>query len=129
MMRRILVIDDDSGICAFICECLKSIGEYDVMVANTGKEGFRIAKSEEPDLILLDILLPDINGLDLLKKLSRNKKTCYIPVIMITGVSSKEAKEDACREFSDGYIVKPFDPNTLEAAVARTLKYHKGKQV
>ena len=123
-MFKILVIDDDQGTCSFVRDSLEATGKYEVTEAYTGKEGLRAAKTDEPDLILLDILLPDISGLEVLKKFHESKSTCFIPVVIISGVRSKEAKEDACHEFADGYIVKPFDPETLEAAIARTLKYH-----
>ncbi|MFC1497898.1 two-component system response regulator [Verrucomicrobiota bacterium] len=122
MRKKILAIDDDPMIRSFVQQSLESTKEYKVWVAADGKEGLRAAESIGPDLILLDVMMPDIDGFSVLRKLSRNKKTRYIPVIMLTGVNTQDAKDKASYAYADGYIVKPVEADKLNVAVSRTLK-------
>ncbi|BAY28270.1 two-component response regulator [Nostoc carneum NIES-2107] len=119
--KRILVIDDERNLCTVIKACLENIGRWQVLVAQSGTEGFAVAKSEHPDAILLDVLMPDINGMALFQRLQENLTTNNIPVILLT------AKVQAVdlNEFSQlaiaGVISKPFDPLRLSELVANTL--------
>ncbi len=122
-MHKILTIDDNPNVQSLVRRMLESTGKYEVCMARNGREGIRAAKSMEPDLILLDIMMPDIDGFNVLKKLSKNKMTRYIPVVMLTGVDTQDAIEEASREYVDGYILKPVNADKLDEAISRALKY------
>lgn len=106
-----LIIDDDRD----ICQLLKAefTSNYKVCIAHNGKDG--IAKAEEfmPDIIISDIMMPEINGYELCKVLKTNLSTSHIPIILLTGKSTGDAELEAYSTGADAYISKPFDMNTL----------------
>ncbi|MDZ7961051.1 MAG: response regulator [Aulosira sp. DedQUE10] len=119
--KRILVIDDEKNLCTVIKACLENIGRWQVLVAQSGTEGLAVAKSEHPDAILLDVIMPDMDGMSIFHSLQDNLTTHEIPVILLT---AKVLKVDL-NEFSQlaiaGVISKPFDPLRLSEIVAKTL--------
>ena len=120
-MRKILVIDDDERIGATIQICLETHEGYKVITAPDGKAGIKAAGKEHPDLILLDIDMPKMNGLDVLKHLGAKPSTRYIPVIMLTGVDTPEAKDEANYEYAEQYIEKPCDMSLLHSKIEGIL--------
>jgi CheY-like chemotaxis protein len=102
--NNILLVDDNPGITALM---LKSRG-YSVSIASDGLEGIEKAKSEHPDLILLDIMMPGIDGYEVCTKLKIDADTKHIPVIMLTAKEDPEAISKSHARGADGYIVKPF---------------------
>ncbi len=109
---RILVIDDESEITEIVETFLKDAG-YQVMIENSSVMGIERAKSFKPDLILLDIMMPFMDGYEVCDELKKNKETENIPVIFLTG---KDAKSDEGRSFKVGgdmYIKKPFSCDRL----------------
>lgn len=119
--KRILVIDDEKNLCTVIKACLENIGRWQVLVAQSGTEGLAVAKSEHPDAILLDVMMPDINGMLLFQRLQENLTTNNIPVILLTAkVQTVDFKEFSQLSIA-GVISKPFDPLRLSELVANTL--------
>ncbi|BAZ01823.1 two-component response regulator [Tolypothrix tenuis PCC 7101] len=119
--KRILVIDDEKNLCTVIKACLENIGRWQVLVAQSGTEGLAVAKSEHPDAILLDVMMPDINGMLLFQRLQENLTTNNIPVILLTAkVQTVDLKEFSQLSIA-GVISKPFDPLRLSELVANTL--------
>jgi two-component system alkaline phosphatase synthesis response regulator PhoP len=109
---RILVIDDESEITEIVETFLKDAG-YQVMIENSSVMGIERAKNFKPDLILLDIMMPFMDGYEVCDELKKNKETENIPVIFLTG---KDAKSDEGRSFrvgGDMYIKKPFSCDRL----------------
>lgn len=119
-MKKILVIDDEEVIRTTIASVLASDGRYSVITAADGKEGLKAAQGR-PDLILLDIEMPKMTGLEVLKNLKARKKTREIPVIMLTGVDTQEAISRAMEDQADQYLQKPFKPSTILEAIDRAL--------
>jgi DNA-binding response OmpR family regulator len=119
--KKILVIDDDENLCSAVKRGLEFFGKYHVSVAGGGKAGLKASRKLIPDLILLDILMPDLDGLSVLKKLRQGGKTRFIPVVMLTAVRDQEAKEKASYQYAEQYVTKPFEINKLESVIARTL--------
>lgn len=109
MKPTILIIDDEVKFAESLDKLLSS--DYNVLCADNGRKGLKVLKKEEIDLVLLDYMLPDINGIKVLKEI-RNKHP-DIPVIMITGHGSKNLVLEAWEEKADCYIDKPFDIGTL----------------
>lgn len=122
-MIKILVIDDEESICWITKKMLEDLGKYRVSFATSGKSGLKAAKSESPDLILLDIEMDDMSGLDLLKVLRKKRKTKDIPVIMVTGVDAPEAMEEASYDYAEQYLLKPIKVEELDEAIERALSY------
>lgn len=120
-MKRVLIIDDEIGFRFFVKKNLELRGDYEVIVAAEGKEGIRLAEEQKPMLILLDIIMPEMDGLEVLKRLKENEKTKSIPVIMLTARGDDEARIKALNLGNDGYIVKPFEISELENKIEALL--------
>ena len=119
---KILIIDDEKDLCFFIKENLKLMGNYDVIIANDGKRGLFAAALHKPALILLDIMMPGLNGFQVLQKLKANARTLSIPVIMITAKNDEEFKLKAAGLYNHDYIVKPFEMGVLKSKIDAVLK-------
>ncbi|MEG4023316.1 MULTISPECIES: response regulator [unclassified Microcoleus] len=119
--KRILVIDDEKNLSSVIQACLEHLGGWTVLSAPSGSQGLLLAETQLPDAILLDVMMPDMDGLTLFGLLQNNAATRGIPVIFLT------AKVQALdlSEFADlgvaGVIAKPFDPLSLAQQVAEIL--------
>lgn len=103
-MKKILLIEDEEALVKSLQIALED--RYEVLVALNGKEGFAKAQKEQPDLIILDIMLPDINGLDVLRQLQEDKKTEEIEVIVATNLGDQETISKILAAGGKEYIVK-----------------------
>ncbi len=119
---RILVVDDDESVCALV----KSIMEvsYDIRTALTGKDAIREAGDFQPDLILLDIHLPDGNGFAVMEELNKDSRTADIPVLLLTGDNDSVTEENGFRSGASDYIRKPFVPDVLKQRAKRIIDLH-----
>lgn len=120
-MKKILIVDDEKDFCYFIKENLEMGGKYQVFVAFNGKDGLSAAASHKPDLILLDVMMPRIDGFTVLKELKSKEDTMQIPVIMLTAVSAEEAKEKAQSMYDEDYIIKPVGISFLKEKIEAVL--------
>lgn len=105
MSKKILFIEDESAIQKTFGDVFKQEG-YKTMSALDGEIGLKLAKSEKPDLILLDLVLPKINGFDVLKQLKKNEQTKNIPIIILTNLGNIEDIEKAIELGATTYLVK-----------------------
>lgn len=119
--KKILVIDDEENIVELIRMNLEGSG-YEVITGYTGMEAITKTNSFLPDLILLDLMLPDIDGLQICQMLKKNQETKDIPVIMITAKSEESDKVEGLSIGADDYITKPFGIRELEARVNTVLR-------
>jgi DNA-binding NtrC family response regulator len=119
---RILVVDDDTGICSTLSLFL-GLNNYDVDVANTGKEAIEKSKTEVYDVALLDIRLPDIEGTKLLTAL--RETTPKMIKIMVTGFPALENAIQALKLDADDYVMKPVDPQELVQLIEKKLEERK----
>jgi type IV pilus assembly protein PilB len=117
---RILVVDDDPSLRELAGAMFA--GDFEVLVAENGEEGLKRATLERPDLILLDLHLPDISGHDVARRLRKTATTSLIPVIMITGRDDPQSEIEGLRAGVDDYVVKPFDEETLRAHMESVLR-------
>lgn len=117
-MKKILVCDDEISILNMIKIFLTKEG-YEVITANCGREALSLISSKSPDLIILDVMLPDINGFDILKTISAKYK---IPVIMLTAKSDTVDKILGLEFGADDYVTKPFDMRELSARIKALLR-------
>ena len=113
-----LVVDDNPK---FLADALPMYG-YDVTVANDGLEALKILNDKSFDLILLDVMMPNMDGWDTLKAIRNNKNIKYIPVIMITAVSEDQKMVSGLKIGADDYIVKPFILPNLLARIEAVLR-------
>lgn len=126
-MEKILVVDDHPGNIRIIAAMLQT--EYKVLAANNGERAIKIAEESEPDLILLDVMMPDLDGFSVCEILKNNPKTEDIPIIFIT---AKTEIDDVVKGFSIGgcdYISKPFNPEELFARVNTHIELKKSKEL
>lgn len=123
MARNILVIDDDPLVLKTIRKLLDKAG-YVVETAKTAREGLEKGKNYDFDLIICDVRMPEINGIELItevREFRKGKNKTEIPVIFITGYASEEAPIQAIKLGAEDYILKPFDIDKLLAAVNNIL--------
>lgn len=118
---KILVVDDEVNIVELIKMNLESSG-YEVIEAYSGMEAITKTDFFSPDLILLDLMLPDIDGLQVCKMLRMNIKTQEIPIIMVTAKSEETDKVQGLNIGADDYITKPFGISELEARIKTVLR-------
>jgi len=111
--KKVLVVDDEPDIVTLIKSRLEANG-YDVVSAYNGKEGVEKAEEAQPDMILLDLMMPIMDGYEAGQKLKQNSKTKHIPIILFTAASAEEvAKKGAETIEAIDYVVKPFDDAAL----------------
>jgi len=119
-MAKILIIDDEEPILKMYGSALTG---HEVLMAKNGEEGLEMARVEEPNLILLDIIMPKMNGLDVLEKLRSDKDTESIPVLMLTNLPQEASADKANALGAQGYFVKAeFEPEKLAEEVNRALE-------
>ena len=118
--KKILVVEDNRVNMYLVCYILEKNG-YETVQADTGKKGVRLAIEEKPDLILMDILLPDINGLEATKEIRESEVDDKIPIVALTSYAMVGDKEKAMFAGCTGYIEKPIDPQTFMGEIEKYL--------
>lgn len=114
MQKKVLSIEDDAFLSSLVAGKLVENG-LSVVTASTGKEGIEKAKTEKPDVILLDLMLPDMGGFDILKTIKADPETKDIPVIILSNLGGREEIEESVRLGAEGYLIKS---NVLPQEVA-----------
>ena len=120
MSQKIVVVEDDINIAELLRLYLEKDG-FEVLIAHDGGEGLRLAESEKPDLVMLDIMLPIMDGWQVCRAIRKNSK---VPIIMLTAKGETEDKVTGLEMGADDYIVKPFEVKELLARV-HALTYDK----
>lgn len=118
---RILIVDDDNVQNEILEFCFRKIG-YESVTATCGKSGLAKAKEIRPDLILLDIQMPGMSGLEVCRQLMDDTDTCGIPIIILSGHDGSEVVRDARAAGCHYFIRKPYDPNALLTLVQSAIK-------
>lgn len=118
--KRVLVVDDNRLIRVLIQASLKSL-DLDIVEATDGEEGMAAAFECRPDLILLDVVMPRMNGFEVLTKLREDPAAPSCPIAMLTTAASENDHVEARLHGADAYIIKPFDHNELRDTVADLL--------
>ncbi len=118
--QKILIVDDEP----VNIELLEGIlsKNYEILKAYNGIEALKLVKKTFPDLVLLDIVMPDMNGYEVCKRMKTNHETISIPIIMVTVLKEKQNKTDAIKAGADDYIIKPIDIDVLNARVKSLLR-------
>ena len=120
-MRKILVVEDTLAIRDEVCDILKMEG-YAVFQAENGKIGVEVALKEQPDLIISDILMPELDGFEMFKTLQKHKKTASIPLIFLSAKGEKENIRNGMNLGAEDYLTKPINVNDLVNAVQNKIK-------
>ena len=120
-VKRILFIDDEDDIKTLARFCLESEAGWSMIGASGGLEGVAIAENEQPDAILLDAMMPEVDGIETLKRLQLNPKTKHIPAIFITAKAQASDRRRFYSAGAKGVINKPFDSLTLASQIAGFL--------
>jgi len=118
MSARILVVDDEPSVTDLLAYNLRK-AHYDVLVAADGRQALRLAREANPDLILLDLMLPEVDGLDVCREL---RKSTSVPIIMITALGEETDRVVGLEIGADDYITKPFSMRELLARVKAVLR-------
>ncbi|OGC23376.1 hypothetical protein A2291_06930 [candidate division WOR-1 bacterium RIFOXYB2_FULL_42_35] len=119
--KRILVVDDEPDQVEMI-KMLLEINNYEVLAAYDGGQALAKARSEKPDLIILDLMLPVMEGFDVCRLLKFDSKYSSIPIILFTAKASEEDRKAGEEVGADAYINKPFDPDVLLEKIKTLLK-------
>lgn len=120
----ILIVDDDPGIVSILKEQIHQAG-YEVLAATTGHEAVDLAKKHLPNLILLDVTMPGMDGLEVKKRLNQDESTEEIPVIFLTANATTEDKVKGLQLKPDDYVTKPFEPSELLARIHSVMSRRK----
>jgi CheY-like chemotaxis protein len=123
MSKRILVIDDEVAIRTVIKITLEVVGEWTVFAACSAKEGLAIAEAEQPDAILLDIMMPDVDGLTLCRWLRNSPTASNIPIFLITAKMNPISAAQAEQLGIAAIFAKPFEPLELSDRIAKVLNW------
>jgi len=118
MAKKILIVDDEPQIVEICRDYLKAAG-YDIVTASNGSKGLTLARREKPDLIVLDLMMPEMDGLDVCREIRRESN---VPIIMLTARVEETDKLIGLELGADDYITKPFSPRELVARVRVVLR-------
>jgi signal transduction histidine kinase/DNA-binding response OmpR family regulator len=119
-MPLLLIVEDETDVSKFIKSCLSD--NYRIMTATNGVEAFEKIYIEQPDLIISDVMMPVMDGFEFTKKLKSDIRTCHIPLILLTALSSHEHKIEGLETGADSYIAKPFNKKHLQVRVERLIE-------
>jgi len=121
--KKILVVDDEESVRDLCIACIQhALGQgYDVVEAANGGAAIAAAKAERPDLILLDIMMPEVDGFEVCRRLKASPETKGIPVVFLTALGEDKNVEQGLALGGDGYVVKPFNAVTLAAQISELL--------
>ncbi len=127
MAKKVLIVDDEPDAVDFTKEVVEGEG-YTVVVASDGSKGLAAMRREKPDLVILDVQMPDMDGFEVFQEMKRDESLKAIPVVMLTGIREKVGIGFSADEMKDymgsrpsDYIEKPIDPAKLRKAVNRIL--------
>jgi CheY-like chemotaxis protein len=122
--RKILIIDDEDDIREVAALSLESVAGWEVIMASSGAQGLARAEEQKPDAILLDVMMPDMDGPTTFRELRKNPATACIPVLLLTAKVQGTDQRRFADLGVDAVLFKPFDPLTLSAQIANVLGWN-----
>ncbi len=117
-MRKLLIVDDEDGVRSLVKMTLES-SNYEILEARDGDEAMALVRHQHPDLVLLDVMLPDSSGIDICRIIKANPELAATTVVMLTAKAQGSDLEEAEAAGADGYFTKPFSPVALLHRVER----------
>jgi len=121
MRKKILIVEDIPGLIHILELEVQRLG-YETILANNGEEAVEMALAQLPNLIMMDIMMPEMDGLEAARLIRENPKTCSIPIIAVTALSSRKDKEKCLESGCDDYLSKPFTASQLSSSITELLK-------
>ena len=115
--KKILIVDDEPNVRRLVTNILTK--EYTVLTAGDGEEAISIARDQQPDLILMDIMMPEMDGYSACHAIKHDVLTCDIPVIIVTALGQELNKKFAEKVGADDYLTKPFSVQKLQGTISR----------
>ncbi len=121
--RKILVVDDEASVRQLCIACIRhALGpEYEVVEATDGEEALEALEAEIPDLVLLDVKMPRVDGFEVCRRMKSSAQTKDIPIIFLTALGEEKHVEQGLALGGDGYVVKPFHAVTLAAQISELI--------
>ncbi|MFC1522289.1 PleD family two-component system response regulator [Elusimicrobiota bacterium] len=119
--KKILIVDDEPGVVAVLGRLFRRNG-YETIFADNGKEALEIIENDRPDMVLLDLMLPGLSGIEICRRVRGNPLICHIPILMITGLSEPEEQAQCLRAGADDFVIKPFSLGDVKARVDELFK-------
>jgi len=123
--KKILVVDDEPDVASLLTLMLKSQG-YDVITARDGQEALEKARNQNPDLILLDVMLPKMDGYKVARMLKFDENFSHIPIILLTAKIQEKDRQTGMEMGANDYVTKPFDTALLLSKIKAILQLKKG---
>ncbi|HEV2706178.1 MAG TPA: response regulator [Pyrinomonadaceae bacterium] len=120
-MRRILVADDSPASRSLVASALSDVAGVEVARVSSGVEAIKLVATDSFDLVLTDVNMPDINGLELLRFIKTNERLSALPVLVISTDTAEAERLRALSLGADGYLAKPFTPDQLRAAIEQVF--------
>ncbi|MFB2838422.1 response regulator transcription factor [Floridanema evergladense] len=120
--KKLLLIDDDPNLILLVKDYLEFRG-YEVITAENGREALEVLENEIPDLIICDVMMPEMDGYTFVKNVRENPLTNWIPVLFLSAKGQSQDKVKGLNTGADVYMVKPFEPEELVAQVESSLKH------
>lgn len=118
---RILVVEDDPSVRNMIIDFLGK-RNFEIHEGKTGEEGLELATTEKPDVILTDLIMPGLDGLEMIRQLRQQPGTMLIPIIVLTAINSLDTKINVFRAGGDGLLIKPFDLQEMQVRIERAIQ-------
>ena len=119
-MSRVLVIDDETVV-GTILRYAFDVDGHETVVAGDGTSGIEMARTEHPDIIVLDLMMPDVTGYEVLEILRDDEQTKELPIVVLTAVTMQRERDRCLSKGADAVLIKPFDPREVARAVGALL--------
>ena len=119
--KQILIVDDEAHVREVVQTCLETLGGWKVLPASSSWDGLLKAQTEQPDVILLDVMMPEMDGFSFLRQLQSNTVTRHIPVILLTAIAYQFNRQQLAQLGVRTAIAKPFNPVLLTHQIARAV--------
>ena len=120
-MPKVMVVDDEPDLVRLVEFILQKEG-FDVVACSDGRMALNLVEAEKPDLIILDIMMPLMDGMEVLRQIRSRRGTARVPVIMLTAKTASVTVDEARQLWVSDYVMKPFDPEKLVLKVKKALK-------
>ncbi len=121
MTKKILIVDDEEAVLAIVSATLDDDDRYALFLGGNGEEAVRVCERERPDLLFLDIMMPDMDGYEVCRSLRNDPNTADITIIMLTALAQDFDQRKAMEVGADEYMTKPFSPTALLERVEQVL--------
>ncbi len=126
MTKKILIVEDEEDVLELLLEIFGTLGDYRILCARDGEEALRITRADNPDIILLDIQLPKMNGHEVCKSVKSDPAMSHTKVLMLSGMAQNSDRQKAQQSGADAYMTKPFNSIALVEKVEELLRSNLG---